>query len=199
MWCLASSLKRSRVGAPRLRRTRTPRAYPATARSDQRTGGVETAERTIAWCAVVRMRIANSVEHCEMMVASSSAGRCVMSPRNTPYLRPSLAMRDTALRSGQSRSNDRRCVAMRFLADDEQRKRAVAPQAQLEGHAQQHGRDRVDTSAKPELHDGHPARRSRQAEQNAERLDHRVAADMALSNISRSAILRAVSMRVMRR
>ena len=58
-----------------------------------------------------------------MMVGSSSAGRCVTSPRYTPYLLPSLAMRDTALRVGPKPSRYGRRVAVRLLADHQQRKR----------------------------------------------------------------------------
>ena len=101
MCCGASCLKRSRVGSA----TPSPNANTSRVPSEgtkpiSEPAASDTAERTIAWSRSFAMRIANSVEHCEMMVASSSAGRCVISPRNTPYLRPSLAMRDTALRVG---------------------------------------------------------------------------------------------------
>ena len=101
MCCWSSSLKRSRVGSA----TPSPKANTSRVPSEgtkpiSEPAASDTAERTIAWSRSFAMRIANSVEHCEMMVASSSAGRCVISPRNTPYLRPSLAMRDTALRVG---------------------------------------------------------------------------------------------------
>ncbi len=44
--------------------------------------------------------MANRVLHCDMMVASSSAGRCVTKPRWTPCFRPSRAIRDRARRVG---------------------------------------------------------------------------------------------------
>jgi hypothetical protein len=59
-----------------------------------------TAQRSSAWSRSLVMRMANSVEHCDRIVESSSAGRCVTRPRNTPYLRPSLAMREMARRVG---------------------------------------------------------------------------------------------------
>ena len=39
--------------------------------------------------------------HCERIVGSSSAGRCVTNPNETPCLRPSLAMRESARRVGK--------------------------------------------------------------------------------------------------
>ena len=47
-------------------------------------------------------RIANIVEHCERAVGSSSEGRWVMTPREAPYLRPSLAIRPIAWRVGRN-------------------------------------------------------------------------------------------------
>jgi len=41
----------------------------------------DTAERSSAWSRSLARRIVNRVLHWEMMVASSSAGRCVTSPR----------------------------------------------------------------------------------------------------------------------
>jgi 3-hydroxyisobutyrate dehydrogenase-like beta-hydroxyacid dehydrogenase len=54
----------------------------------------DTAERISAWSRSLDRRITNRVLHWEMMVGSISAGRWVTRPRKTPYLRPSLAMRD---------------------------------------------------------------------------------------------------------
>ena len=56
----------------------------------------DTAARITFWSRSLAMRMAKSVLHWEMIVGSSSAGRCVTRPRNTPYLRPSLAMRSVA-------------------------------------------------------------------------------------------------------
>ena len=141
----------------------------------------DTAERTIAWSRSFAMRIANRVEHCEMMVESSSAGRCVTSPRNTPYLRPSLAMRESALRVGPKPiAAVGRGVAVRFLAHEQERERAVAPHAEIERHPAEHRHHRVDDLGREarELHDGHRLAVRRQAEQLAQRLAHRVAADV---------------------
>ena len=40
--------------------------------------------------------------YCDTSVGSSCAGRCVTRARNTPYLRPTLAMRETASRAGRN-------------------------------------------------------------------------------------------------
>jgi hypothetical protein len=37
-----------------------------------------------------------SVEHCDNIVGSMSPGRWLMTPSEAPYLRPSLAIRDSA-------------------------------------------------------------------------------------------------------
>ena len=60
-----------------------------------------------------------------------------------------------------------RRVAMRLLAHDQQRERAVAPKPELERHAQQHRDDRVHHLGREagELHDGHRHAVRRQAEQ----------------------------------
>src|SRR5579872_744795 len=60
----------------------------------------DAAERINAWSRSFDSLITNSVEHCDTMVASISAGRCVTRPRKMPYLRPSLAIRDSARRVG---------------------------------------------------------------------------------------------------
>ena len=44
--------------------------------------------------------IAMIVPHCERTPSARSDGRCVIRPSETPYLRPSLAMREIALRVG---------------------------------------------------------------------------------------------------
>ena len=97
----SSWLKRSRVGSatpsPKAKASRVPSEGTNASRL---AAASETAARITAWSRSFAMRMANSVLHWEMMVASSSAGRCVTRPRNTPYLRPSLAMRETALRVG---------------------------------------------------------------------------------------------------
>ncbi len=59
-----------------------------------------TADRTIALSRSLASRMANIVEHCDRTVASSSDGRWVTMPSETPYLRPSLAMRPIAVRVG---------------------------------------------------------------------------------------------------
>ena len=56
------------------------------------------AERMIAWSAELDSRMAKTVEHCDRMVGSSSPGRCVITARLTPYLRPSFAIREIAWR-----------------------------------------------------------------------------------------------------
>ena len=60
----------------------------------------EIAERISAWSRSFDSRITNMVLHWEMMLGSISAGRWVTRPRNTPYFRPSLAIRDSARRVG---------------------------------------------------------------------------------------------------
>src|SRR3546814_13013061 len=46
------------------------------------------------------MRSANRVLHWERMVSDSSEGRCDTRPRESPYLRPSLALREMMRRVG---------------------------------------------------------------------------------------------------
>ena len=95
------SLKRMRVGTatpgPKVNTSRAP----SDGMNDSRfSAASETAERISAWSCSFDRRMQNSVQHWEMMVGSISAGRCVTSPRKTPYLRPSLAMRESARRVG---------------------------------------------------------------------------------------------------
>ncbi len=96
-----NSLKRMRVGSatpgPKVNTSRVP----SEGMNDSRLAAAsDTAERIRLWSRSFDSRMTNSVEHCEMMVGSISAGRCVTRPRNTPYLRPSLAMRESARRVG---------------------------------------------------------------------------------------------------
>ncbi len=58
------------------------------------------AERMISWSCSLARRMAKTVEHWERIVGSSSPGRWVTMPSETPYLRPSLAMRAMAWRVG---------------------------------------------------------------------------------------------------
>jgi len=60
----------------------------------------EMPARRMSWSRSLVSRSENTVLHCERMVGSSSAGRCVMMHNDTPYLRPSLAMREIARRVG---------------------------------------------------------------------------------------------------
>ncbi len=63
------------------------------------------AERMMSWSLSLARRMAKTVEHWERIVWSSSPGRCVMTPSDTPYLRPSLAMREIAWRVGKKPSS----------------------------------------------------------------------------------------------
>src|SRR5674476_62935 len=90
-------LKRMRVGnatpGPKVNTSRVP----SDGMNDSKFNAAsDTAERIRLWSRSFDSRMTKSVEHCEMMVESISAGRCVTRPRNTPYLRPSLAMRESA-------------------------------------------------------------------------------------------------------
>jgi hypothetical protein len=101
MRAAASSLKRSLVGSA----TPSPKANTSRVPSDgtnarSPAAASDTAERMMFWSRSLAMRMAKMVLHWEMIVASSSAGRCVITARNTPYFRPSLAMREMALRVG---------------------------------------------------------------------------------------------------
>ena len=97
----ASSLKRSRVGSatpsPKANTSRVPSEGTKASRP---AAASETAERMMFWSRSFAMRMAKMVLHWEMMVESSSAGRCVTTARNTRYFLPSLAMREMALRVG---------------------------------------------------------------------------------------------------
>src|ERR1700733_14003611 len=71
---------------------------------------------------------------------------------------------------------------MRLLADEQQRRDAVAPQPEIERHAAQyrhHGIDDFDGEA-GQLHDGHRPAVGRQAEQVADDFRHGVAADIGV-------------------
>ncbi|MNL54272.1 hypothetical protein D3C87_1775930 [compost metagenome] len=63
------------------------------------------AERMMSWSRSLASRMAKTVEHCDRIVGSSSPGRWVMMPSETPYLRPSLAMRAIAWRVGRKPSD----------------------------------------------------------------------------------------------
>ncbi len=97
----AISTKRMRVGTatpgPKVKTSRTPSDGMNESRL---VAASDTAERISDWSSSFDNRMQNSVLHWEMMVGSISAGRCVTSPRKTPYFRPSLAMRDSARRVG---------------------------------------------------------------------------------------------------
>src|SRR5437588_9654041 len=96
-----SSLKRNRVGTG----TAAPNANTSLVPSDgtklrRLVAASGAAARTILWSLSLLSRIVNNVLHWEMIVASSSAGLWVIRPRKTPYLRPSFAIREIALRVG---------------------------------------------------------------------------------------------------
>ena len=96
-----NSLKRMRVGSATPAPNANTSRVPSEGMNDSKFAAAsDTAERIRLWSRSFDSRITNKVEHCEIMVGSISAGRCVTSPRNTPYLRPSLAMRDSARRVG---------------------------------------------------------------------------------------------------
>ena len=79
------------------RRTRSPRR---SAIEDRKAivlpAETPAAARMIPLSSSLASRMANIVEHCESTVGSSSEGRCVTTPSEAPYLRPSLAMRPMA-------------------------------------------------------------------------------------------------------
>src|SRR5688572_27363473 len=56
----------------------------------------EIPARRISWSRSFVSRMEKIVLHWERMVGSSSAGLCVMMASDTPYLRPSLAIREMA-------------------------------------------------------------------------------------------------------
>ncbi len=73
-----------------------------------------------------------------------------------------------------------RRVTMRLFAHEQQRRDAVAPEAEVEGHAAQHRDDRIDDLCREagELHDRHRLVVDREPEQAADDFRHRVAADI---------------------
>ena len=73
-------------------------------------------------------------------------------------------------------------VAVGLFANEQQRRGAVAPQAEIEGHAAEHRHHRVDHLGREtgELHDRHRLAVGRQPEQLADRFRHRVAADIGV-------------------
>ena len=73
-------------------------------------------------------------------------------------------------------------VAMRFLADKQQRHGAIAPQAEVEGHPAEHAHHGVDDfhGEAGELHDRDRLVGRLDAEQLDEQLRHRVAADVGV-------------------
>lgn len=96
-----NSWKRMRVGSatpePKVNTSRVP----SEGMNDNKLAAAsDTAERIKPWSRSLASRMTKNVEHCEMMVGSISAGRCVTRPRNTPYLGPSLAVRESARRVG---------------------------------------------------------------------------------------------------
>ena len=99
--CSGNCLNLSRVGSATPSPNANASPVPSDGRNARKLAAVSaTAERNSAWSRSLVIRIANSVEHCDRMVESSSAGRCDTRPRNTLYLRPSLAMRATERRVG---------------------------------------------------------------------------------------------------
>ena len=84
---------------------------------------------------------------------------------------------------------------MRLLADEQQRRGAVAPQAEVERHARQHRDDRVHHlgGEAGELHDGHRLAVRRNAEQVAHHLGHGVAADRGV--LEHEAVARVIAER----
>mgnify|MGYP003693554559 CR=1 FL=1 len=75
-----------------------------------------------------------------------------------------------------------RGVAVRLFADEQQRRHAVAPQAEIERHAAQHRHHGIDDFGREagELHDGHRPAVGGQAEQMADHFRHGVAADIGV-------------------
>ena len=73
-------------------------------------------------------------------------------------------------------------VAVRFFADEQQRRDAVAPQSEIERHAAQHRHHGIDDFGREagELHDGHRPAVGGQAEQMADHFRHGVAADIGV-------------------
>ncbi len=101
---------------------------------------------------------------------SSSAGRCVTMHSDTPYLRPSLAMREIARLVGSKPSDlvDRH-IAMRFLAHEGDRDAPAAPHAEIEGEPRQHRDDDIDDLGRQaaEFEDGDRLAVDRHAEDRA--------------------------------
>ena len=60
------------------------------------------AARTKAWSRSLFKRIEMIVPHCDNTPSARSEGRCVIRPSDTPYLRPSLAIRSSTERTALS-------------------------------------------------------------------------------------------------
>ena len=115
--------------------------------------------------------------HCDRMVGSISAGRCVMMQSEAPYLRPSLAILAIArLQGSNPRFGIGRHVAVRLLAYQRHRHLPLAPQREVEGHAAKHGDDDVDDLRRQagEFQDGDRLVVDRDAEDAPEDLRHAV-------------------------
>ena len=91
--CLGRSSNLMRTGSV----TPSPKAiasrWPSAVRNSSNPAPVsEMADLTISWSRSFDMRRAKMVLHCDRMVGSISAGRCVTMQSEAPYLRPSLAI-----------------------------------------------------------------------------------------------------------
>ena len=180
----ASSLKRSRVGSatpsPKANTSRVPSEGTKASRP---AAASETAERMMFWSRSLAMRMAKMVLHWEMMVESSSAGRCVTTARKTPVFPAFLGDAGDGLAGGPEADGlVAGRVAVGLLAREQERHGAVAPQPELEGHAAEHGDDRIDHLGREarELHDRHRLAVGGKPEQLADDLDHGVAADIGV-------------------
>ena len=85
--------KRRRIGSGKA----LPKAiHSRSAREDRKLkferDPTDIALRIIFWSVSLLRRSVKNVLHCDKMVASSSLGRCEMTAKDTPYLRPSFAI-----------------------------------------------------------------------------------------------------------
>ncbi len=90
--------------------------------------------------------------------------------------------RDRLARRSKTDAAIGRGVAMGLFADEQHRRNAVAPQAEIERHAAQHGDHGVDDfgGEAGKLHDGHRPAIGRQPEQITDHFRHGVAADIGV-------------------
>ena len=145
--------------APRRRRRRTPRAVPSEGMKVSRFArGVRHRRADQRLVAVVRQ------PHHEQRAALGDDGGVDLG-RALRHEAEEHAVLAAFLGDARQRAPGRaeadllvgRRVAVRLLADEQQRRDAVAPQAEVEGHAAEHRHHRVDHLGREagELHDGH--------------------------------------------